>query len=62
MNKDIDRLDWLREIRRKIVEKCDSDPALMGDYYRKVQKQCEKRVITDLHDVNTLGESEQISA
>ncbi len=45
MIKDIDGLDWLREIRKKIITKCHNDPNLMGDYYRHLQKQYESRLI-----------------
>jgi hypothetical protein len=47
MNNDIDRLDWLRKIRQKIVLKCGNDPKEMGNYFRKIQKQYENRVISE---------------
>jgi len=55
MNKDIDRLDWLREIRQKIVKKSGNDPKVMGDYFRRCQKKYEKRVIVDINRVNDTG-------
>jgi len=39
MNKDIDGLDWLREVRRKMAADCHYEPKMMGDYYRRIQKQ-----------------------
>ncbi len=54
MSKDIDKLDWLREIRQKIVEKCGNDPKVMGDYFRKCQKEHENRVITDINMINSV--------
>ncbi|MCP4350082.1 MAG: hypothetical protein GY795_31770 [Desulfobacterales bacterium] len=53
MNKDTDRLDWLREIRQKIVRKCGNDPKVMGDYFRSCQKQYEDRIITDINVINS---------
>jgi hypothetical protein len=47
MNRDTDRLDWLREIRQEIVRRCGSDPKAMGDYFRNCQKQYQDRIITN---------------
>lgn len=44
MNKDTDRLGWLRKIRQKIVKKCGGDPKAMGDYFRKIQQQHNSRI------------------
>jgi len=45
VNKDIDGLDWLREIRKKIASQCQNDPKMMGDYFRHIQKQYQDRII-----------------
>ena len=50
MNKDIDGLDWLREIRRKMAADCHYDPKIMGDYYRRIQKQYEHRIVKNPYD------------
>lgn len=52
MNNDIDRLDWLRKIRHKIVMRCGNDPKEMGNYFRKIQKQYGNRVIADINVIN----------
>lgn len=51
MNKDTDRLDWLREIRQKIVRQCGNDPKVMGDYFRRCQEQYEDRIVKDSNAV-----------
>ena len=53
MNKDIDKLDGLREIRQKTVRKCGNDPKVMGDYFRGCQKQYEDRIIADINVANS---------
>jgi len=50
MNKDIDGLDWLREIRRKMAADCHYDPKIMGNYYRRIQKQYENRIVKNPYD------------
>ncbi len=45
MNRDIDGLDWLREIRKKIANQCNNDPKIMGDYFRQIQKQYQDRIL-----------------
>ena len=54
MIKDIDGLDWLREIRKKIITKCHNNPNLMGDYYRRIQKQYESRLVNNSLKKKTL--------
>ncbi len=62
MNEDTDRLGWLREIRQEIVEKCGNDPKLMGDYFRRCQKQYKKRILANLSMTNSAeAASERIS-
>jgi hypothetical protein len=56
VSKDIDKLDWLQKIRRKIAANCHNDPKLMGDYYRSIQKQFENRLIK-----NSLDEESKIN-
>ena len=51
MNKDSDRLDWLREIRQEIVKKCGNDPKMMGDYFRRCERDYNLRIITDINTV-----------
>ncbi len=45
MNKDIEGIDWLRKIRKKMADKYHNDPKIMGDYYRRIQKQYQHRII-----------------
>jgi hypothetical protein len=62
MNKDRDKLDWLREIRQKIVKKCSNDPRNMGNYFRQIQKQYENRVIENINVIKTENISQKIIA
>ena len=50
MDKDIDGLDWLRVIRKKIAADCHYDPKIMGDYYRRIQKQYEHRIVRNPYE------------
>ncbi len=47
MSKNWDRLEWIRDVRKIIASECDNDPKLMGDYFRKIQKQSGKRILGD---------------
>ncbi len=61
MNKDSDRLNWLRTIREKIVRKCDNDPKAMGIYFRKIEQQHSNRIFRDRNRMNapeTVGAAE----
>jgi len=40
-----DDLDWLRQIRAEIAEKCDYSSKKMGDYYRSLQAQYFEHII-----------------
>ncbi len=41
----IKRIDWIREIRSEIASECNNDPKSMGDYFRRIQKQCGKKIL-----------------
>ncbi len=62
MSKNGDRLNWIREIRRKIASECDNDPKLMGDYFRKIQKQSGKRIFGDSDFVDSEDQPTRKSA
>jgi len=59
MNKDSDRLGWLRKIRDKIVRKCDNDPRAMGIYFRKIQQKHKERILICNNMINS---AETVSA
>jgi hypothetical protein len=45
VNREIDGLEWLREVRKKMAANCHNDPKMMGDYFRRIQKQYKESII-----------------
>jgi hypothetical protein len=46
MNQVDDGLDWLREIRAKLAQKCDYNPYKLGEYYASLQAPYQARFLT----------------
>ena len=38
-----DGLEWLRDIRRKIVAECDHDPRKLGERYRRLDAELRQK-------------------
>ena len=47
-------IDELREVRHRISARFDHDPALLVDYYMKIQEQYKDRLIDPSHSENDM--------
>ena len=54
--KDDPTITRIRETRRRISEECGHDPQRIVEYYAKLEKQYQDRIINDSEEENTPGE------
>ncbi|HST22154.1 MAG TPA: hypothetical protein VLR90_13605 [Blastocatellia bacterium] len=54
--KDDPTITRIRETRHRISEECGHDPQRIVEYYAKLEKQYQDRIINDSEEENTPGE------